>query len=206
MGLEADCKVRFGKRAGHGKARLEAKALHFRSGDEALRLEIPHAELKSAEARCGVLAVKFSGGSAFFELGEQAEKWARKIRYPRGRLEKLGVKPGMKVAIVRLPDAAFRKELAARTSSISDGKAPPGREMIFFGAAAKADLAPLAALRERMAPAGAIWVVWPKGRRELREDDVRAAALATGLVDVKVCAFSETHSALKLVIPRKNRN
>ena len=54
-------------------------------------------------------------------------------------------------------------------------------------------------------PAGAIWVVWPKGRKELREDDVRNAAKAQGLVDIKVMSFSETLSALKLVIPVAER-
>ena len=52
---------------------------------------------------------------------------------------------------------------------------------------------------------GAIWTVWAKGRRELREDDIRRAATAAGLVDVKVVKFSETHSALKLVIPKDRR-
>ena len=33
------------------------------------------------------------------------------------------------------------------------------------------------------------------------QDQVRAAAKAAGLTDVKVVAFSATHSALKLVIP-----
>ena len=47
--------------------------------------------------------------------------------------------------------------------------------------------------------------MWPKGRPELREDDIRRAALAIDLVDVKVAAFSATHSALKLVIPVAKR-
>ena len=50
-----------------------------------------------------------------------------------------------------------------------------------------------------------IWAVWPKGRKKLREDDVRGYALAQGLVDVKVVSFSETLSGLKLMIPRKLR-
>ena len=60
-------------------------------------------------------------------------------------------------------------------------------------------------LRETIQPAGGVWVVWPKGRAELREEDVRAAAKKAGLVDVKVVAFSATHSALKLVIPVSKR-
>jgi hypothetical protein len=44
-----------------------------------------------------------------------------------------------------------------------------------------------------------------EGRKELTEDHVRAAAKKSGLVDVKVVAFSATHSALKLVIPLARR-
>jgi hypothetical protein len=52
---------------------------------------------------------------------------------------------------------------------------------------------------------GSIWVVWPKGRQELKENDIIVAAKDAGLVDVKVIKFSETHSALKLVIPLARR-
>jgi len=67
------------------------------------------------------------------------------------------------------------------------------------------ELAKLAALERAIRRDGAIWVVWPKGQAHIKEDMVRAAALARGLVDVKVCAFSATLSALKLVIPLAKR-
>jgi hypothetical protein len=51
-----------------------------------------------------------------------------------------------------------------------------------------------------------VWVVWPKGRKELREDDVRAAGGPAGLVDVKVMAFSDTLSGLKMVVPLARRS
>jgi hypothetical protein len=50
-----------------------------------------------------------------------------------------------------------------------------------------------------------VWAIYPKGRRELSEDTVRAAGRRAGLVDVKVVRFSETLGALKLVIPRARR-
>jgi len=50
-----------------------------------------------------------------------------------------------------------------------------------------------------------VWAVYAKGRRELSENTVRAAAIDAGLVDVKVVAFSEALSSLKLVIPRALR-
>ena len=39
----------------------------------------------------------------------------------------------------------------------------------------------------------------------IRESDVMAAAKAAGLVDIKNASFSETHSALKLVVPVAKR-
>ena len=74
-----------------------------------------------------------------------------------------------------------------------------------FGVERKATLERLETLKRSIKPNGALWVLWPKGRRELTGNDVRRAALAHGLVDVKVVAFSATHSGLKLVIPLARR-
>jgi hypothetical protein len=50
-----------------------------------------------------------------------------------------------------------------------------------------------------------LWVIRPKGRKEISEQSVMAAGKAAGLVDVKVVSFSPTHTAEKFVIPVKNR-
>jgi hypothetical protein len=47
--------------------------------------------------------------------------------------------------------------------------------------------------------------VRPKGVPEISEKDVMDRGRAAGLVDVKVCAFSATHTAEKLVIPKARR-
>ena len=52
---------------------------------------------------------------------------------------------------------------------------------------------------------GAIWSIRPKGVAEVSEAAVRAAALAAGLVDVKVARVSATHTAEKFVLPRLSR-
>jgi hypothetical protein len=80
-----------------------------------------------------------------------------------------------------------------------------GSDLIFFYVDDRADLPRLTELRRSLQPAGAIWVLWPKGRREFREDDIRAFGPEAGLVDVKVVAFSPTLSALKMVIPIAQR-
>jgi hypothetical protein len=126
--------------------------------------------------------------------------------YPRSRLEKLGVKETFVISIIDVDDDSFLRELDGRAATIATGKKPRAKsDMIVFGVTAKTALDRLTALRASIVPAGAIWVLWPKGRKELREDDVRNAAKAQGLVDVKVMSFSEALSALKLVIPVADR-
>jgi hypothetical protein len=202
MGLEADCTATIAGRSVAGKARLEDKDLIFRGGE---RLTIPLASVKSAEARAGRLQVRYAGGSASFELGPQAEKWARKLRYPKSRIDKLGVKPGHRVGVIGVDEAEFLKELRERTDDVSLGKPKRDSDLVFVLMSERAQLAKLKALQKMIKPEGAVWVVWPKGRKEFREDDVRAAGPGAGLVDVKVVAFSETLSGLKMMIPVAQR-
>jgi hypothetical protein len=63
-------------------------------------LKIPFGGVKSIDMKRGVMKIAFSGGEAAFHLGPGAEKWAEKIRNPRRLLDKLGVKPGMKVSLL----------------------------------------------------------------------------------------------------------
>jgi hypothetical protein len=53
-----------------------------------------------------------------------------------------------------------------------------------------------------MPPVVMLWVSWPKKTsslsKGLSEDDIRAAALSCGLVDIKVCAVDADWSGLKL--------
>jgi hypothetical protein len=203
MGLEVRCRARIGRRAAEGTALLESAEIRFR-GDP--KLVIPFGAIRDLEARDGWLHVKHDGGAAAFELGDAAaRKWIDRIRNPRSRLDKLGVKPGHVVGVIGVDDADFAGELAARGAEVTNGKVPKGADLAFLGAAKKSDLSRLGAAAKAIARDGAIWVVWPKGRPELREDDVRAAALAGDLVDVKVVAFSAALSGLKLVIRKAKR-
>ena len=63
--------------------------------------------------------------------------------------------------------------------------------------------------KDKIKSNGMVWVAWYKKAAklptELNENMVRDTALATGLVDVKVCAIDEIWSGLKLVIRKKDR-
>jgi hypothetical protein len=127
-----------------------------------------------------------------------------KERYPRSRLDKLGIKPNAKVTLDRVNDADFAKELATRTEDVSQ-RARKNSDVILYYADQTSDLAKLEKLKGDLAQDGMLWVLWRKGRKELTETHVRERALEVGLVDVKVMAFSDVLSGLKLVIPVAKR-
>jgi hypothetical protein len=126
--------------------------------------------------------------------------------------KKLGLTPGQKTAFLRLPadlEWLVQSEPFAWIISIdSKGDLTPdaGFDLIhaFFTVAGEMRAA-LPALRAAIQPAGAIWISWPKRaskvETDITEDVIRDAAIADGLVDVKVCAVTEVWSGLKLVIP-----
>ena len=117
----------------------------------------------------------------------------------RPLLDKLGVKPGHRVALIGAFDADFVEQLRARGASVSR-RIVRDPDQIYLAASAKEDLTKIHALRKSLRKNGSFWVVRPKGpRTPVTEDGTRQAGLDAGLVDVKVVAFSPTHSAMKFV-------
>jgi hypothetical protein len=202
VGNELTCKMKFGEQQSEGKALLETSEILFR-GD--FRLKIPFSAVKSAKAVDGELRLQTAEGLAVFHLGAVAEKWRDKILHPKSRIEKLGVKPGAKISLLGAFDAEFLAEIKPLTESVSKGKVATDTECIFFAAALKEDLGALPKISKSMKGAAALWIVYPKGQKQITELDVLAAGRETGLKDVKVVGFSPAHTALKFVIPLDNR-
>jgi hypothetical protein len=202
MGSEAACTAQFGKEQSKGKALLETSEIIFR-GD--FRLKIPFSTIKSAKAVVGELRLQTSEGLVVFQLGAAAEKWCDKILHPKSRIEKLGVKPGARVSLLGGFDPDFLKEIAALTKCVSKDKVAKDTEHIFFTADSKEDLGALSKISKSMQGAAALWIVYPKGQKQITENDVLAAGRKVGLKDVKVVGFSSTHTALKFVIPVDKR-
>jgi hypothetical protein len=124
--------------------------------------------------------------------------------------KKLGIKDGFRVALLHMPDdvqtqlhdALARCQLSKRTASDVD--------FIFLFVKSRAALEreiPIA--KQALAPAGMLWISWPKKScgvpTDLDGNIVRQTGLGAGLVDIKVCAVTEVWSGLKFVIPVKNR-
>jgi hypothetical protein len=124
----------------------------------------------------------------------------------RPLLDKLGVKPGSKVAVIDLDDAGFMALLRERTSDIVKSQPRKPVDLVFMGARDLEDLTRLKDVKEWIEPNGAIWVVRPKGgRAAIKDTDVIAAGLAAGLVDNKIASFSDTHGAMRLVFRLRDR-
>lgn len=125
-------------------------------------------------------------------------------------VRKLGIGSGHHIAVVNEP-AEFRPlllELPADVTFRADvGEAP---DMVIAFYVQRDHLqADIDGLARAVFPDRAIWLAWPKMRSgvatDLTENVVRAAVLATSLVDVKVCAISEIWSGLKVVWRKEHR-
>lgn len=118
--------------------------------------------------------------------------------------KKLGFKTGMKICPLDAP-----KHYAKLIDGPNDWvmvKEAKHADAIHLFIIDKAELKGIAALAKYMPPAVMLWVSWPKKTsplsKGLSEDNIRAAALATGLVDIKVCAVDADWSGLKLTRPK----
>ena len=203
MGAEAKCVITIGRKTFSGKARLETTVLHLRSDD--VKLDLPFADMKTVVADNGLLSIAHTDGMLALALGAVAERWAEKILNPPSRLAKLGVKPHWRASVVGPVETRFVDELKAAVGTLSVGRVLKDADAIFLGVARGADLDRLDGLKRSLKPNGALWIVRPKGHPEVTERGVMAAGKAAGLVDVKVVAFSSTHTAEKFVIPVKDR-
>ena len=124
--------------------------------------------------------------------------------------KKLGIKEGASVAFLEAP-ADFDETVAPLPEGVDVARnAGPGLDVVVFFTRARGELEErIEELRAAIAPAGGLWVGWPKRasgvETDMTEDVVREVALPLGLVDNKVCAIDETWSGLKLVIRKELR-
>jgi hypothetical protein len=204
MGNEVKCVARIDGKKDQGKALLETSEVIFRGAE--CRVKIAFAEMKSVAAEDGELRIKTTGGEFRFAVGlAAAEKWREKILHPKTRAEKLGVKAGMRVAVVGDREAALAKELRQNKAQIVNGNATASAELIFWFVDEKSGLGIAGKIAKNLEGAAGLWIVYPKGKKEITENDVLNAGRKTGLKDVKVVGFSPTHTALKFVVPVAKR-
>lgn len=123
---------------------------------------------------------------------------------------KLGIREGIKIRLIGQPKG-YLEFFERLPGNLLFTEAPgSGFEMIHFFTQKADEIARfLPKLKAEIKQNGFIWVSWPKKSSKIptdvTEDVIRALALENGLVDIKVCAVDNTWSALKLVVPLKER-
>jgi hypothetical protein len=124
--------------------------------------------------------------------------------------KKLGIKDGFSVCLFAAPSEVTTelKSALAGCKIARDGKASLDFAMIFTKS--KGELTrEFKQVSKQLAPAGMLWVSWPKKSSgvttDLNDNVVREIGLKAGLVDVKVCAVTDIWSGLKFVRRLKDR-
>jgi hypothetical protein len=123
--------------------------------------------------------------------------------------KKLGIKPGYRVYMANAPEEV-RAELLDALAECEVLMQAKALDFAMFFSKSRAQLSKeFLRISKTLAPAGMLWISWPKKSSglttDLTENEVRAIGLDAGLVDVKVCAVSEVWSGLKFVRRIKDR-
>jgi len=125
-------------------------------------------------------------------------------------IKKLGIKENMKLLLIAAPENYFDLlETDASSQLLKKNEIPDWVHL--FVTSKKEFLKQMQGLKKfcKINPHITIWVSWYKKSSkmptDMTEETIRHYALQNGLVDVKVCAVSETWSGLKLVVPLAKR-
>jgi hypothetical protein len=127
--------------------------------------------------------------------------------------KKLGIKVDFRAALLHVPDDVrmeLRDALGKCRILPFSRRTSKDLDFIFLFARSRAALElELVPAAKALAPAGMLWISWPKQASgvvtDLTGEVIRNCGLEAGLVDIKVCAVTDVWSGLKFVIPVKNR-
>ena len=123
-------------------------------------------------------------------------------------LKKLGIKESMRVLLVHEPENYFElieKDISGQLCSKNEKP-----DFIHLFVKTKKDFETgMSKLKLSLKPSTTLWVSWYKKSAgiptDVTEDVIRNYALQNDLVDIKVCAVSNTWNGLKLVTPVAKR-
>ncbi len=112
----------------------------------------------------------------------------------RGLQDKLGITPDIPILFIGAPDG-FKDQFG----DLKESRQP---KLTLWFTRSHADLErEIELMSVRVGPAMALWIIYPKQggkqKSDLTQANVRAVALAAGLVDYKVCSVDDTWTGLK---------
>ncbi len=192
MGRETKSAVTHGGTTAEARVHLDSEMLAI---GPPVRASLALAGLK---AETGAAGLTVTAGRETYRIAmseKEAAAWAKAINHPPSLADKLGLNPGVNVALIGdVPEAVA----AVAEGSARYAKAPRAIAAdVTLAMVAKLDVKALAALAAAMPKKGALWLIYEKG--VLKGDAVIFAARDAGLKDTKVAKISETHTGLRFI-------
>lgn len=128
--------------------------------------------------------------------------------------KKLGLKSGGSLLLIGAPEGWVVPDPPADVGTVSvpslAADSDPAATILAFFTERAQIARDIVELGERIFPAGAVWIAWPRRagghESDIREQDIRDIALPLGLVDVKVAALDQDWSGLRLVWRKDRRH
>ncbi|HEU0063995.1 MAG TPA: hypothetical protein VFQ58_03155 [Flavisolibacter sp.] len=124
--------------------------------------------------------------------------------------KKLGIKEGAVIRLINQP--AYYKDLFSslpEALTITDDRTIKKDIIHYFIKDKEKFIIDIYDLKKELKENGMLWISWLKKSSKIphniNENDIRTIGIQSGFVDIKVCAIDEDWSALKFVIPLKNR-
>lgn len=193
MGLELKTVARQGSVEALGKLYLDSKQLRFTSKELKFCVELGPSLKVSTEGT--LLVISQTRSKISFELGSALNQWVKKIRNPPSRIDKLGVKPGMRCWLGGRFEAAFQAELKAAGATMT--KQIPKCSIAFRHIAHRDQLDQLIECCEALPAKTNLWVVWPKGNSDVTQAEVLSTVQRSGFGPSKTASFSQDLSSMR---------
>ncbi|KAA6459223.1 DUF3052 family protein [Acidobacteria bacterium AB60] len=196
MGREAECACDWNGKQVEVRALIEPPDLILRGG---FRQRLPLAELENVSADGDQLRFRYRGETVALVLGTaMVARWLKSLTAPPPTLaKKMGISAKTAIRIFgSMDDPALTEAVSAAASTSAR---PPDLILARVNIPAELESA-LECAAEQIEAGVPIWFIYPKGKGSaLGENQIRAKALAAGMVDTKVAAVSATLTALRFV-------
>ena len=196
MGKELETTITINRVKKPGRVLLETGAIIIR-GAHARRAAF--GEMQDLAVARGALRFGHRGDAVSIALGDAAAAWLEAIRNPRTRMQKLGAAPGLSVCVLGPAETDALSEIALATGEKPGRRLKKQNDLVLLFAPEPADLGALTTIEPSLAAKGAVWVLWPKGRKDFAHQDVVAAGKRAGLSQTKSMGFSPVYTGLRLV-------
>lgn len=193
MGREAKAPVTHRGATADARVHLDSEMLTI---GPPVRAKLLLGDVKAVAGSRG-LSLKAGAETYLVAMSEkEAAAWAKAIANPPSLADKLGVKPGMSLALIgALPD-----EIATVAAGAARHGAMPARvdAALTLAAVSSLDVKALTRIARALPEKGAVWLIYEKG--VVKGDQLIFAAREAGLKDTKVTKVSETHTGLRFIV------